>query len=341
MIEEDLRGLVEQQWSALEAETATGEGRLRACDLPVDVHDGPLVLAVDHEGFRHVLLPTAGHTKVRRGLDGPVLALRKRGLEDAASYQAYADLACLRHDVDDLFTELCVDVVVAAEQSPDSPVKALHQVLDRWKALFRSQGTPLGPEELAGLFGELTVLLRLLRADPSAHLLWRGPDGNRHDFAAGVRAVEVKTTTRTEGRRARIHGLDQLEAPEAGTLVLAWFRVRRAGGTSTGVSLTEVVAEALRLCDDEGALLGLLAQAGYRPADADHYGDVRFTIVEERWYGVGADFPRLTVGALTAAGVPVSIQDVEYTIDLSGETPAPLASHQISDVIDDLIRESV
>lgn len=185
MNDDELRSLVEEQWRALEAEAATGERRLRVCHLPVAVDSGPLVLAVDHEGYRHVLLPIPVHRKVRQGLDGPVLRLRKRPLEDAKTYQTYADLACLRHDVDDLFTELCIDVLGAVGELPDNPVKALYRVLDRWKALFRTQGKPLGPDELAGLFGELTVLNRLLRKDPSAHLIWYGPDGYRHDFLGG------------------------------------------------------------------------------------------------------------------------------------------------------------
>ncbi|MGW3493081.1 PD-(D/E)XK motif protein [Streptomyces sp. NPDC001020] len=341
MNDDELRSLVEEQWSALEAEAATGERRLRVCDLPVDVDCGPLALAVDHEGSRHVLLPIATHRKVRQGLDGPVLRLRKRSLEDAKTYQTYADLACLRHDLDDLFTELCVDVLGAAGELPDNPVKALYRVLDRWKALFRTQGKPLGPDELAGLFGELTVLNRLLREDPSAHRLWYGPEGYRHDFFAGTRAVEVKTTTSSEGRRPRIHGLDQLEAPEHGTLCLVWFRLDRAGANGVGTAFTEAVGEALRLCDDESALLDLLARAGYHPADADHYQDVRFAIAEERWYGVDAHFPGLTARALTAAGIPVSVLDVDYTIDLSGEIPAPLPPDQVSQMIDSMIQEPV
>ncbi|GAA3835199.1 PD-(D/E)XK motif protein [Streptomyces chiangmaiensis] len=341
MNDEELRSLVEEQWTALEAEAATGERRLRVCNLPVDVDSGSLALAVDHEGYRHVLLPIAMHRKVRHGLDGPVLRLRKRPLEDAETYQHYADLACLRHDLDDLFMELCVDVLAAARELPEDPVKALYRVLDRWKALFRTQGTPLGPEELAGLFGELTVLNRLLRKDPSAHRLWYGPEGYRHDFLARTRAVEVKTTTSGEGRRPRIHGLDQLEAPEHGTLCLAWFRVHRVGASGVGIAFSEAVAEVLRLCDDESALLDLLARAGYHPADAVHYQDVRFAIAEERWYVVDAHFPGLTTRALTAAGVPVSVLDVEYTIDLSGEIPATLPPDQVSRMIDSLIQESV
>lgn len=340
MNEDALRKLIEDRWTALNAEQATGERSLRVSQLPVAGASGPLAVAVDHRGHRHVLVPIHAHRKVRPGLDGPVLRLVKRALEDEETYQTYADLACLRDDLNDLFTELCVDVLCAVEELPDNPVKGLYRVLDRWKALFQAQGAPLGPEQVAGLFGELRVLGRLLEEDPSAHRLWRGPEGHRHDFTAGATAVEVKATTASEGRRPRIHGLDQLEAPENGTLCLAWFRLQRTSRNGGGIALTDLVNQTLRLCDDEAALLDLLAAVGYRPTDSDRYHDMRFVISEERWYQVGSDFPGLTAQALIKAGVPISILDVEYTIDVSGEAPAPMPSAQISRLIASMIRES-
>jgi Putative PD-(D/E)XK family member, (DUF4420) len=339
MTEDALRRLVEERWTALEAEPATGERRLRVSQLPVVVESGPLAVAVDHDGHRHFLVPIHTHRRIRPGLDGPVLQLSKRPLEDEDTFQTYADLACLRDDLGDLFTELCVDVLDAAEEVPDNPVRALYRVLDRWKALFRTHGVPLGPEQLAGLFGELTVLNRLLEKDSSAHRLWHGPVGHRHDFSSGNTAVEVKTSTAGDGRRARIHGLDQLEAPDGGSLCLAWYRVQRTAVNGSGTAFLAMVERALRLCDDEAALLDLLARAGYHPADAGHYHDVRFATSEERWYRVEPEFPGLTTKTLAEAGVPVSVFDVEYTIDLSGDVPVPLPEGSVSGVLDDMIRE--
>ncbi|WP_216588624.1 PD-(D/E)XK motif protein [Streptomyces brasiliscabiei] len=337
MNEDTLRRLVEERWTALEAEQTTGERRLRVSHLPVHGDHNLLAIGVDHEGHRHVLVPVHANRKIRPGLDGPVLQLRKRALEDEDTYQTYADLACLRDDLSDLFTELCVDVLEAANELPENPLKALYRVLDRWKSLFRTQQAPLGPEQLAGLFGELILLNRLLEKDPSAYRIWRGPEGHHHDFSASATAVEVKASTATEGRRPQIHGLDQLEAPDDGELCLVWFRLHRT--TVNGSGIVELVDRSLRLCDDEVAVLDLLTQVGYRSADADRYHDVRFSISEEQWYAVSAGFPGLTGRALIAAGVPISIVDVAYTIDLSGETP--MEPEHVSQVMDELIQESV
>ncbi|MFD4376319.1 PD-(D/E)XK motif protein [Streptomyces sp. NPDC058486] len=340
MSDEILRSLVEERWTALEAEQTTGERRLRVSHLPIVVeHDNPLAVAVDHNGHRHVLVPIPAHRRVRLGLDGPVLQLRKRPLEDDETYQTYADLACLRSDLNDLFTELCVDVLGTAEGHPENPLKALHHVLDRWKELFRTQGSPLTGEQLAGLFGELAVLCCLLEENPSAHRLWLGPEGHRHDFSSGSTAIEVKAGTGT-GRRPRIHGLDQLDRPDDGSLTLVWFRLQPVPDGSLGTSLVELVDRARRLCDDEGSLLELLATCGYLSADADRYRDVRFLVEEERWYEVGPGFPSLTTRDLIKAGLSVSVQNVEYTIDLSGDLLVPLADDEKSRVIDDIIQEA-
>ncbi|GAA1989805.1 PD-(D/E)XK motif protein [Kitasatospora viridis] len=340
MTDSALRGVVEEHWAALGTGQITSDRRLRVAELPVVTDSGPLVVAIDHEGHRHVLVPIHAHQKVRRGLDGPVLRLRKRDLEDEETYQSYADLVCLRPDLDYLFTELCADVLGTAESMPAHPVKALYRVLDRWRALFRTEGHPLRPEQIAGLFGELTVLNRLLERDPSAHRLWRGPHGHRHDFSTAATAVEVKATTDSEGRRPRIHGLDQLEPPTDGLLSLAWFRLQRVAARGIGTGLVELIGQALERCDDESSLLDLLAAVGYRSSDVDLYGDVRFAIIEERWYRVDAQFPGLTGHALAVAGLPVSVLDVEYTIDLSGGTPVPMTPDEASQLIETMIQES-
>ncbi|MFJ9947704.1 PD-(D/E)XK motif protein [Kitasatospora sp. NPDC091207] len=341
MTDSALRKVVEQHWTALETEQASGERRLRVSQLPVSTDGGPLAVGVDRDGHRHLLVPIHSHQKVRTGLDGPVLRLRKRPLGDKEIYQTYADLGCLRGDLNDLFTELCVEVLVVAESMPETPVKALYRVLDRWRALFRTENKPLGPAQLAGLFGELILLNRLLGQDPSAHRLWRGPRGHSHDFSTATTAVEVKSTTVGEGRRPRIHGLDQLEPPADGLLCLAWFRLQRTTADGLGTGFIESIERALRLCDDESALLELLASAGFHPSHGDHYRDVRFVITEETWYRVDAEFPGLTSQALAAAGVPVTVLEVEYTIDLSGEHPVPLTHDTVSEVINTMIQESV
>ncbi|MGV9975515.1 PD-(D/E)XK motif protein [Nocardia beijingensis] len=308
-------------------------------ELPVPTQNGSLAAAFDSTGNRHLLVPVGAHQNVRRGLNGPVLMLRKRTLDDGSTRHDYADLACLRPDLNDIFTTLCADVLIATEAAPENPLKMLNRVLDRWKALFQNPGPPLGPEKLAGLFGELIVLARLLEHASSAHLLWRGPSGYRHDFATDAGALEVKTSTSANGRQIRIHGLDQLEPPANGVLGLVWLRLEPT--VRDGLGFLDLVDRVLELADDETAVLNQLASIGYRKADDDHYRHARYHVSEQRWYDVDVAFPRLTAIDLAAAAISSNVHDVDYTIDLSGDMPGPMEDSQVERHIRLMIEEHV
>lgn len=341
------RRSLEASWSDLLTAPVSADHRLRTAQLPVTTARGPILAAVDREGHRHLLVPMTGNQHVREMLDGEVLRLRKRPLEDADVYQHYADLCCVRHELDDVFTRLCEDVLremaVSGEEerSPASsrPLKILHRVLDRWRALFRTSGRPLGPDQLAGLYGELHLLLRLLAENPGAHRLWTGPMGRPHDFTSGTEAVEVKTAT-GDALRIRVHGLRQLEPPEGGSLQLACLRVERAPEDGRATSVVDLVEQALRLSDDESALLGLLAEVGYYTVDAERYRAVRFRVLDERWYAVGAGFPRITAADLAVAEVPGNVTDVAYTVDLTVPTPSPLPLTEVERHLAAMLGES-
>ncbi|MFF2551979.1 PD-(D/E)XK motif protein [Nocardia sp. NPDC058058] len=334
-----LRGIIEEHWKLLEAAPASTEQTLRVSDLPVDTPSGPVAAAVDSLGNRHVLIPVESHQKVRRNMDGPVLRLIKRPLESKTSYQLYADLACLQRDFNGVFTTLCADVLIAVEGSSGSPLKGMNSVLDHWKALFKTSGSLLGPHQMAGLFAELLILQRMLELSSSAHLLWKGPTRYRHDFSGATTALEVKASLSTEGRRIRVHGLDQLDAPRDGSLGLVWFRLEPTD--VGGLALQDLVDRIMVFSDDESGLSSLLVEAGYRAADVDQYREVRFNISEERWYRVDSAFPKLTFGMLSAAGVPMNVQDVEYIVDLSSEPPLPLTDDEAVRYLRSMIEESV
>ncbi|UFT00329.1 PD-(D/E)XK motif protein [Nocardia huaxiensis] len=333
------RDELDRHWRKLEAEPTSKERSFRVADLPVETIHGPVAAAVDTAGSRHLLVPIESHQLVRKGMDGPVLQLRGRPLESANLYQNYADLTCLLGSFNGVFTTLCVDVLKEVSKFRSNPLKGLYTALDTWRTLLRTSGGPLTEPQAAGLFAELLVLQRMLSISSSAHRFWRGPTGHRHDFASAAVALEVKSSLATEGRRVRVHGLDQLDIPRGGSLQLAWFRLERLD--SDGITLQQLVEAVLTAADDESAVLASLAEVGYRASDSAHYSEMRFMVSEERWYQVDSDFPRLTNQMLDSAGVPVSVQDVEYTIDLSSEQPAPVAEAEIRRHLYAMIEETV
>jgi hypothetical protein len=324
-------------WSLLAGRPSGTTTTYRTQALSVEVDEGAVLVGLDAQDRRHLFIPIPGSTRLRQGLDGPGLMLRKRALEDETVYQHYADLACLNPGIDDLFEELCHEVIEALQEGVSSPTKALYGVINRWRALFQTSPA-ISAETVAGMFAELVVLKRMLARDPSAHRTWTGPTGAPKDFLSRATAIEVKATTRTDGRKLRIHGLDQLEPPAGGKLTIAWFRLERSE-TDDAIGLNDLVGDVLALSDDEPAVLDLLAEIGYRRYDRSRYDDDRFRILDERWYPVDKDFPRLSVAALDGQWLPSRVTDIDYTIDLSGEPPVPLTESVVDELLTDFIRE--
>ncbi|WP_026343534.1 PD-(D/E)XK motif protein [Nocardia sp. BMG111209] len=330
-----LRAIIEDHWSILESSPSASDTTIRVSDLPVETTNGNVAAAVDSSGLRHILVPVDSRQTIRRGLNGPILQLSRRPLQTSESYRVYADLTCFHRDFNDVFTTLCGDILAATEETAQQPVKGLYRVLDHWRALFQNT-TSLRPQQLAGLYAELLVLERLLDINPSSHSVWRGPTGHHHDFSSGRVAVEVKESIAFGDKGIRVHGLDQLDAPEGG-LLLAWFRL---APDLSGPSLQDLIDRALESSDDESAVLAALVLAGYRASDIDHYRDVKFRTAEERWYRVDSNFPRLTSTMLSSAQVPVQVHDVHYTVDLSVEPPYPLNDDEVGAHLRAMVQES-
>ncbi|MFJ3244142.1 PD-(D/E)XK motif protein [Streptomyces sp. NPDC094154] len=319
----DLRRVLDRHWAELDL-TPLGPGAaLRTSSLAVVTEHGPVSAATDGESLRHLLIPLRGRRRIPTGRIGGTLRVTERALEDEETYGRFADIVCIRRDLDDVFTALCADVLVALEADGRHPYRTTLAVVNRWRQLFSGVPRALTEAQEVGLAGELSVLLRLLDKNPGAVSLWAGPEGGRHDFSDSVRAVEVKSTYTTSERRTfDVHGLDQLERPQGGRLMLAWYRFER---TPRGRTVGELVAEAARLCVDETELWLRLARVGYRRGQTDEEGALRLSPVEERWYEVDEAFPRLTTASLRKP-VPDGLLDVRYTVDLAG-VPSPMLEH--------------
>jgi hypothetical protein len=328
-----LRKVVDDHWERLEEEHVSGPEHVRTSDLPVTTPIGPVLAAVDHAGNRHVLVPLTAHQHVRLDRGGAALTVRERPLENGEVYERYADLGCLRRDLDEVFTGLVGDVLAAVEETPDRPLKALYSVLGRWRALFQHAPAPLTADRLAGLFGELVVLNELLAGESAAVDFWTGPSGHRHDFTVGTRGIEVKTSTASTGRKVRIHGVEQLQPPPNGTLDLVWIRAERVA--EKGSTVSDLVGQARRAGDDDTSLLFKLAEAGYRPADASLYEDVRFVVREQRWYEVDGEFPRIA-----PSSAPPGVSDIDYTVDLDQQQPQATDTPEIRDRILQITQEN-
>lgn len=75
-----------------------------------------------------------------------------------------------------------------------NPIESSELIIERWIQFWRNR-EPLGREQQMGLFGELSVLEKLLVAgNDDAVENWTGPERATHDFEFDSRHIEVKTT---------------------------------------------------------------------------------------------------------------------------------------------------
>ncbi|MFE9963778.1 PD-(D/E)XK motif protein [Streptomyces sp. 900116325] len=325
----DLRTVLDEYWDQLAASPTSHAGVLRTSALPVHTLCGPVLAAVDEAGARHLMVPLRARQRIADTPVGAALAISERPLQNEDGYSRYADIACGQRELDDVFTGLCRDVLVALEADATRPYHTARVVVDRWRQLFAPVPRTLTPAQVTGLFGELIVLIRMLEDDPDAVRHWTGPEGNRHDFTDGLRAVEVKSAVTTSERRTvQVHGLDQLQEPVGGSLLLAWYRFEAHPG---GASLPELVTRARNLCGDERTLLSKLVSLGYRPSGDNHRNEPRLRLVESRWHPVDDGFPRLTAASLGEQTLPPGVSDVQYTVDLAAVRAEPLDDEAVSE----------
>ncbi|MDR3515785.1 MAG: PD-(D/E)XK motif protein [Azospirillaceae bacterium] len=172
----------------------------------------------------------------------------------------------------------------------------------------------LSAESEVGLFGELTILNRLLDVGvPAAAALdcWQGPMDAIQDFEIGPGAIEVKATIAAVGFPATIGSLEQLDDAVRQPLFVAGVRLTL---DETGLNLPGLVAavrEKVREQIDSTALLdSRLLRVGFFDAFSERYVR-KFLHVRTRLLPIDAGFPRLIRGA-----VPPAVTKARYVVDL-------------------------
>lgn len=323
----DLGREIDRRWVELGVPEAGG---LRVVDLPQSVDAGQLLLGVGSEGSR-LLVPVTpkAHRRLKEDTTTSGIQLRTFVEQDRGATNYYLDVLCPRTELRWLFTTFVADLLLRIERQPDVlPENVVRTCFAAWRSLFTGSGRRLSPRELTGLFGELTILERLLGRDSTAVRVWRGPLREPHDFRGGDVAVETKTTVTGEDELVQIHGLDQLQPPTGGQLYLAHLRV--AMPADDGVSVPELVRQ-LRELDSSDRLVNLLAAAGYLAAHADSYEGLKFRLSETRVFAVKSDFPRLSPDVWPGGEVPPGLGNFRYTLDLASVSQPPLSSGEAED----------
>lgn len=222
-------------------------------------------------------------------------------------------------DVFIVFIARLCEIVERCENSREALGKALGQI-ELWKHFFSSIGSKaLSESRQTGLFGELTMLLTLIKAGlnvSAAVKAWTGASATNQDFEFNQVAVEVKSTTSIDTMEVSISNIRQLDTTGLDHLYLARFAFDVRQGDSK--TLVELVSELRNSVSSYASHLRAvfeqkLISAGYLDKYTDEYSARSYSLRGCNYYRVKGNFPRLEEKEL-----PKGVRRVKYSVNLQG-----------------------
>ena len=218
-----------------------------------------------------------------------------------------------------LFKLLCQEIVSELEnhdkQENQYLLKILSDILNRCGRFFSKNKDTMTREDAVGLWGELHFLIKVV--EPAigisrAIASWKGPLGCPQDFAVNDTIIEVKTTESANRNLVKISSADQLFfCTELGFLHVLTVSET---GNNQGASLNSLVEEIKNKCEQEKVeIADFLAKLGLlNYTSASHYAHKGYLVLQETFYKVGNDFPRLVPCML-----PTGVEQIKYSINLN------------------------
>jgi hypothetical protein len=285
--------------------------------MPTEVTspNGPVRLGLGSSGQARLLLPLANGEVATSVVGAPALQVAVSTYSENGKPGRFLDLTCLTAELETVFHEVAGHILLRIEAGSGC-VDAARSTIEEFRALLlRPHSSQVPVSQVAGLVGELLFLKRLTDRSAAAWKSWRGPAGDRHDFARGSTAVEVKVTTRKGKSEVSINGIEQLSEPAGGELYLFHYEIEAVA--SGMLSVSALGRAVLAGASEPERVRELLAALGCIDVDADAWNEKSFRLENETLYRVETGFPRLIPGSLAGAAVPEGISNVCYVTDLS------------------------
>lgn len=277
--------------------------------------NGPVVHAIDTEGFATLLVPVPADTDTYVDWQNRSITFGYRTIVIDGIESLFLALQCKVERLLRPFALLVDDILDSVAAFPSDANTIARKTVDRWREMFRENRQPLLSEsQLSGLYGELVFLERLASHHGALSLdSWTGPQGNRHDFELDNASFEVKTTTNHNNMVVAFHGIRQLESTNARPLYVVAHQIERL---PQGESLPNLLARIYDSGLDRFELLRKLAEVGYHEIDAVHYNSAKFSILTNKTFLVDENFPRITYETVGSGTFLDKISALQYSVDL-------------------------
>lgn len=320
-------------WAALR-EAGVQEGAdLSVGGVELGAEAPEVLLGVDPAGHPHLLIPVAAPGPEGHEVEAVVVSHRR--LRVNGSTTVFVDVTCPMPQLAEVFDHFAVAVIDRISSDDRHPAQVVLDVLEAWRRFLVAGSVAVSVEAMAPLFGELLVLIDIVRRDPRRRIdCWVGPRGARHDIRRDDTAVEVKTTRSHTAREVTIHGHDQLLEPDEGRLFLHFLRLEQTPGG--GQAVTDLVHELLQLGVNAGEVFDVVSLAGLAPGDYGEAETVRFTVLERLTFPVTQQFPRIVPATFLGGAPPDGVRDLVYRIDLDHAMELTASEATLNELLDEL-----
>jgi hypothetical protein len=266
------------------------------------------------------------------------LTIGRRILVIGEAEMTFVDVTCLFKALAEVFDHFVTAVLERIATTAEGAALALSAVLTRWREFLTAAAVPPSREKLASVFGELLVVLDVVRSSSSADIgVWVGPFGARHDVRGGTTAVEVKTTRSHTSHRVTIHGEDQLLAPDGGRLYLHVVRLEQVPGG--GRSVSSLVDELLSIGVAAEPFFDAITAAGVPVSQLAATAGIGFDVRERLTLPVDHMMPRIVPSSFVGGRRPGGVVDISYVIDLAECLGSALPEAAYTDLVTRIAEE--
>lgn len=301
-------------WKALKTDLANCDVEMEFPTKQVEdvtTAEGQVRVGVNRDGQYLLLLPcdskllrkTLPHTT---GLDLNVKSYTVKGKN-----KLFLELLCLVPELNQTFTDVVKNICERIEQG-QGPLQSVKESIDEFRELLKQSKLRITDDEVLGLLGELLQLDFFAKQSIDALDNWTGPDRKRHDFIFDGVCLEVKTSQRTGPPVIKIHGLEQLLAPENGKLLLSYFRVEAV--PEGGMTIPSLI-DNLKSKVSWVALKEKLNLYSYSDNARHLWDKYRWNLIEKKYYVVDEGFPKLTKTELGGKPMP-GVFEIQYSVNL-------------------------
>lgn len=326
---------LESAWLTLVSYGLPPANEIKVFEISGKLSSGSVLLAIDSAGLRHLLVPLPVGETVKEDKKGAGIRVTSHAMIDRGLRTNFIDIACCNSQLHNAFLYLACEVLQELSTVSIGVGEACIRAINNWRALLeRERASIISREVIIGLAGELIQLIILLKIDPSADLIWGGPEGHRHDFSNGIISLEVKTTTMRHGLSVTINSIDQLEPLPEGQLYLSLISLEEV--SEGGLTIESLVREIERITPFSHRILAKIRQYGWEPVNQNDETSLHFILKKITVYKVDNHFPRLIPSSIIG-GLPSQITNVQYEINLTGSEPQPLSADDVKGIYCSLV----